>query len=551
MDATPASLSAPPTSSPVPVGRIRHAALWAALVGLLAFWVHAETLTYALTGFDTYPLILTSRVESVSDILDTFAEPMMEGRYPGGDFYRPTQQVLLALEGHLFGLQSAGYQFNSLLLYCATVLLTFGAAWRWGERSCVGPVVAASVLALHPSLLSVVPVVSRRVELYTIFFVLLSLLLFNRTGRKPTVWSLLATSVVGFLALGSKETGILLFPMAVVQLMPPNGSFSSARRAGLLKGSGALAVSLLAYLALRTVALWHTTDGPFDVGGHHAGLPFTQMLPLLLEEAARHLFLPWAIFPTTADSRTAIGLLLLIATLVIGSVIWFMSTSRNGSQLRGAGALARMGVGWFGMSFVLTAFAGKFNPRYVPLMLVGVGLIWGAGAQWVLAWVAESPPAASLSNRVLIAGVGAATAVCVGASVWVSPAWTEYPEWRGASDLEFAFLDDLEEHLERSGAAVTYATQAPFMPIRGVHPPLYSHRPRVENAVLLADWSLQAWAELRFPSRNIRVVDTRFDPTRSSEEGVQYVVFGWNPKGPQWQDLQPFAAVMQDAEGSK
>jgi len=49
-----------------------------------------------LLGWDTYPTIAASRIGSASDLADTLREELMDGRYPGGRFYRPLTNLIPA-----------------------------------------------------------------------------------------------------------------------------------------------------------------------------------------------------------------------------------------------------------------------------------------------------------------------------------------------------------------------------------------------------------------------------------------------------------------------
>ena len=51
-----------------------------------------ETRHYGLIGYDTYPLIISSRVESWADFVGLFTEQLMDGRYPSA-MYRPLTQL--------------------------------------------------------------------------------------------------------------------------------------------------------------------------------------------------------------------------------------------------------------------------------------------------------------------------------------------------------------------------------------------------------------------------------------------------------------------------
>ena len=66
---------------------VRSLAIAVALAAGLALF--AETRHYGLIGWDTHPLIASSRVETAGDFVGLFVERLMDGRYPSV-FHRPT-----------------------------------------------------------------------------------------------------------------------------------------------------------------------------------------------------------------------------------------------------------------------------------------------------------------------------------------------------------------------------------------------------------------------------------------------------------------------------
>ena len=67
---------------------------------VLAIVIHRGNFRYGLVGNDTYSQILTSRVQSVGDLLDTFRTPLGDGLVHA-DFYRPVQSLSIASSSRL------------------------------------------------------------------------------------------------------------------------------------------------------------------------------------------------------------------------------------------------------------------------------------------------------------------------------------------------------------------------------------------------------------------------------------------------------------------
>ena len=104
-----------------------------ALALVAAFFAHRFVLDLELMGWDTYPTIAASRVRDLGDLLGGFSEELMDGRYPGGHFYRPLTNLVFALDHALWGLRPFGYQLTNLVILLAGVVAVFVLARRWLE----------------------------------------------------------------------------------------------------------------------------------------------------------------------------------------------------------------------------------------------------------------------------------------------------------------------------------------------------------------------------------------------------------------------------------
>ena len=98
------------------------AALAAASV-LVTVLVYGPVSGGALLGFDGYPLIAASALDAPGDLLGTFGQELMGGRYPDGRFYRPLVHLTFALDHALGGLDPAQYARTDLALAALTATL--------------------------------------------------------------------------------------------------------------------------------------------------------------------------------------------------------------------------------------------------------------------------------------------------------------------------------------------------------------------------------------------------------------------------------------------
>ena len=85
-----------------------------------------------------------------------------------------------------------------------------------------------------------------------------------------------------------------------------------------------------------------------------------------------------------------------------------------------------------------------------------------------------------------------------------SPLIYRYDDWRVASELQRSFLEHTGDQIDAAAdGTIVYALP---MPMRL---PKRNEGPRVRGAMILSDYSVQAWAELTRPDRNIRVEAAR------------------------------------------
>ena len=100
------------------------------LIGIAtAVAVFAQTHSYGLFGFDSYPILLTSRVQNLHDLLGIFTEELMDGRFEGR-FYRPILNLSFALDAAIWKLNPLGFQLTNAILFGAAIAVTWILARR-------------------------------------------------------------------------------------------------------------------------------------------------------------------------------------------------------------------------------------------------------------------------------------------------------------------------------------------------------------------------------------------------------------------------------------
>jgi hypothetical protein len=317
--------------------------------------VHGWILRLELLGWDSYPLIAAARIDSFVAFLGTFAEELMDGRYPDGHFYRPITHLTFALDHALGGLTPAVYHRTDLALVALTALLVALVARRLvaasdadvvhpsaasALRGWVGPLVAGFVFLVHPLQLEVLPYAPRRADTLALLFTLATLVSLQRAHA---AWSF----ALALLAVGAKETGFLVVPLAATWVLlvervhrPP---------ASALWSTWPVALAAALVFTARTIVLR-------GLGGHgesgvgalsDAGDVAVELLRLVLGHDG------------------SIGAALLLAPMALGVAHVLRTDGRR--------------LGWLGccvsVTLLLTAFSGRAHAWYALLLVVPGALL--------------------------------------------------------------------------------------------------------------------------------------------------------------------------------
>jgi hypothetical protein len=465
----------------------------ACLITIVTAALFAKTRDYGLMGWDTYPVIASSRVESVTDFAGNFTEQLMEGRHPEG-FYRPVLNLTIALDYALWGLRPFGYQLTSVLLFacCAAALYVLIGRMAGGD-SLVAPLLALAFFLLHSSNVEVLPVPSRRPEVLCCLFMLLSL------GSQLSPGSLAARrlpilpAVFALLAVTSKETGFVLpvISFVAVFLYSPRPT----RRKRLLHGltavvpvAGALGAALAARIAIIG-----------GIGGARSADP-TQVFAMLPRAFSRIFEYVLAGQPAMRESLVGTWMLvMLVGWLVLTGLLMLRSrrSAETGDVL--ATRLKRLmlvALIWIITIGVAYAATGKIRPWYVLMPATGFAMLIGAMSGWLCdLWRSDRGPVRAAAFLLFIVPVA-----FVFWQVCYSPAVRDYDEWQRATVVGDAFLNGLKARIESTpDGSVIEARPVPIWaePSRGGLV--------TRGAAIMTDYTIEAWGELMFPGRSLRV----------------------------------------------
>jgi len=498
----------------------------AALVGLLALelYCYRSVLGLELLGWDTWPFVASSRVESLGDVARILGEKSMGGRYPHGDFYRPVTSFSFSLDWALWGSAARGYHVTDLAVLLATTTLVFLLARRL-LKSSLAALVAAAVHAFHPGHFDLVTSPARRVETLTVLFALAALVALPCAGKRGAVrWVRLAfVALFTLLAIGAKETGVivpgLVFLLAAIEggggsaaegdaceLEPRRGGLVARLRSGLVP-----AVLCAAVVAAFVVVRQRVLGG---LGGHEeSSLEGGFQVGRWMSAATRFLFAPQPAFGPSELGRSLDGALPTVFAALLGAgaalVAW-----KGCPRERGALLLA---VAWLFAVLVMSAVAGIFRPWHVGSLLPPFALFCGVlAAQALRAWRA--------GGRVAGATALAPVALVLLALLSTSGLVRAHREWRTLSADQAAFCERLRTLHEITPPGTSLVVGG--MPFEITRAPGRVGPPKAWG---MTGYSAQAWCDVVLGQGEVRIVLSR--------QGLQprlmradEVVFGVVPK---------------------
>jgi len=452
-----------------------------------------KTIHYGLMGHDSYPLIVTSGVASLGDVLSQLTRQLMDGRYPDA-FYRPLLSLSIGLDRALWGLDPAGYQVTNAVVFAGCALALVLLARRLAGPAAWGaPLVAALVFVLHARHFEVLPVPSRRAETLCCAFMLLALWAQLSPRRLAGGHAGFTPALLTLAAMASKETAFglpLLVGVGVLACSPKPSLLGRIRQA--LAFSGPHLLVAVAWLAVR----WSVIGG---LGGHaptslrQIGANLSQALAGVVVGVA----LPVAPLREVPGRALAAAVLVAAAAaLLIGA--WSRRESEpDDPHARSAARAVGVALAWLALIVVTQAAAGLVSAWHLLIPAAGWALLCGAGVSHLARqarWGAGRPARWSAAAAVVLA---------LALLVWparYSPVFHAYDEWERGTAASREFLTEIERKIEETpDGKVIRVTKLPYWV------PVHEGRVGVEGAAVLTDYSVQAWAELRFPRRRIVV----------------------------------------------
>lgn len=463
--------------------RLVPATLIVTIVGAL----FSQTRHYGLLGADSYPIIISSRIGSIADVLGNLTERLMDGRY-AGEFYRPLLNFSFALDHAVWGLNAFGYQLTNalLLVTCA------GALWSLlrrllGPGALVGRVTGLLVFLLSPLQWEVLPVPPRRSELLCLAFMAIAISLQLKPGairaRWPSIWSAVATS----LAIASKETAFILPALIAIAVLVYSDRGTPWDR---IEHSVVATIPHLAVVATMIGARFIVIGG---IGGHAPEFsPQVRGLFGAWSEFGQRLMLP----QVAMHSVIGHGLLTLLATTILLSLILLgthASIQTRRDSARGVKTALLAGVWFFAFSGMLAVMLS--DAWYALIPLAGWAMLAGGLIETFLFLAEDDDGKARGVTMVSLALL--ATMIVWQASY--SPLFRRYDAWTRATSVGQTYLEQAQTQIENAEPG----TVVEGKPLPYSVNTTQGHK--LGGVIILSDYSIQAWIDLTLPNRNIRV----------------------------------------------
>lgn len=458
---------------------------------VITFVIYANALDNPFVIDDHDAIISHPHVTEPGGLMSLWTSDYWAGRATDDNLYRPLTVLSYTINHMATGLSSTAFRvFNLLALAAVALSITWRARW---SMSLLSAWLVGLVVLTHPLNVEAINHIVGRADLLAMLGVLL-FLLFHQIAINAGRWTWgvgLAASFSAALALGSKESGLMLVPLALAQLIVGRGpdTLRPDRRfisvAAFVVGGPVAVYLIMRVIAVGLLPSYSTVDPTLDLTTNPLrGLSFFERLPGAF--AIHWHYLAQLVVPSTAWHHAPheppsfgqldvwLGLLTLLA--LSGLTVWLLSR-RHWLGVAGVMALAHYLI--IGNLLIATGVfaANRLTLPFVVAMALTLG--------WLLDFGRERLGGTAY---LLIAAVGLASLLSAGAVVDANTHWASHVD-RMRRDAQL-----------RPDNAVTHylAAQAKLRPEDGrpvSYDELHNARLHLEQSLQLHD-SYQATLDL-------------------------------------------------------
>jgi hypothetical protein len=467
-------------------------------------------LDFYFTGIDIFPQILSNRVESIWEIPGLFTRDFLSAYPPeqhsGTIGLRPVGMVTIAMDYWLWGLNPFGFHLTGLVIHTLNALLVFVLTRELLCHHAMGTgTLAAGLFALYPLHAATVPLITGRTDLLLCTFILGGLIAVLRYLRFGRARYLILVTLCFLLALLTKATAVVFIPIVIVTV--GLAYVTGEGRRSLFRLMTATLVTVFAFLLYRSVILGGL--GGYDVFG-----PNWRWLPGTVSRFFGRLIVPTGLAsPGTLPAiveRLFAGLAALVFCMIVGLATVRLAMKRVRKVMPSRSVLSDDSSNIVLISWWVLAFYPMYAAIYLmtghlkPLYLYTPAALWCIVLSAVI--VRTALAALHLSSAVhrpsswqrrFLAAAALILAAYALLQFARTPRLQEFDAWAEASAISEQYLSELAAALDEiEDRSRVFLANMP----RGVRCARFC----VGNSYLLEDYSVDAWAHLKAPDRELQ-----------------------------------------------
>jgi tetratricopeptide (TPR) repeat protein len=307
------------------------------IVYLLFLVIVPSVLYFRIVNFQFSNLddnnIIVGHYDTIGDInkiKDAFVSDAFINK-KGHLFYRPVQTISFMIDAQMGGVEPWGYHLSNLLIHILTVIALFFFLKRMRIKEELSFLLAL-LFSIHPLFTHAVAWIPARGDLLLALFTLLSLITFIQFIESRKIFYLILHGFVFFIAILSKESGIIL-PFVILSYL-----YFAAKDKFIIKNITPFLILWSSILALYYFLRQHALSGK-DSSSIFGIIPFIKNLPVIPITFGKF-FIPQNLttLPLYDWLSVVIGIVLLVifisvtiknlgenGRIILWGAVWFLS----------------------------------------------------------------------------------------------------------------------------------------------------------------------------------------------------------------------------------
>ncbi|HOQ41332.1 MAG TPA: hypothetical protein PLG94_04155 [Smithellaceae bacterium] len=314
-----------------------------------------------------------TKLQSMSSYLsqeDGVVDPLDKGVYRTG-YYRPLISFTFFVDYWLWGMKASGFRTTNWLFHVLTCLLLYELMLMMTQRG-GWSLLGALFFAMHPVQTEAVSIIVARNNIFSTFFMLISLFAYIRWWERKSALALVCSLTAFAGALFSKEFGLMTLPILLLYQRFLSRERETKRE---ISSYVPYLVIMIIYLVLRghVVTSSFTVSGDFFKRLYFAPYLVLYNLKLIFFPHGLHSF--YVVYP-----QSMLDVMVLLSFLLLLLLFYAIYRYRkNGLLIFAASAflLSLVPV----LNLVRTSVVSLIAMRwlYMPLAFVALGVVWALG----------------------------------------------------------------------------------------------------------------------------------------------------------------------------